>query len=209
MSQQVEPLTGCVIVITSDRRKRELAAALERRGATIAHAHAHSHALSTVPHIDDAHLIADARELVARPPDMVVATTGIGCREWIEAAGVTVSYPTRWRLGALVRELVKHFSENTVGIPTPEGTLVMRATTAVLNGRVLPLTPTGLEILRALAGAGGNVVTREDLADLLPGGQASNHAVDAAINRLRENAQSRALVRTVVKRGYALEVSVS
>jgi uroporphyrinogen-III synthase len=127
----------------------------------------------------------------------------------LEAAGLVVSYPSRWRLGALVRELVTHFSDNTIGIRTPDGLLVMRATAAVLNGRILPLTPTGLEILRVLAGAAGNVVPREDLADLLPGGHASSHAVDAAINRLRENAESRTLVRTVVKRGYALAVSES
>ena len=371
MTVQGEPLTGCVIVITADRRKAELASALERRGATIAHAPA----LSIIPHIDDPQLLAATRAIIARPPDIVVALTGIGFRGWLEAAdaggiatelvwairdarlvargpkargaiqaagleadwvaesetaaevrdyllaegvdglriaiqhhgngsdgldeaftaagaevqsllvygwgapidkiphfewldraaagqadavvftsapaaemwlegaksqgifeaivqrtvdlrlcltavgpvtaaplkaaGLVVSYPTRWRLGALVREIVTHFSQNSVGIATPEGPLVMRATTAVLDGRVLPLTPTGLEILRVLAAAAGNVVPREELADLLPGNQASNHAVDAAINRLREHAESRTLVRTVVKRGYALAVSAA
>lgn len=118
-------------------------------------------------------------------------------------------YPSRWRLGALVRELVQHFSSATTSVPTIDGPLVMRATTAVLDGRVLPMTPTGLEILRVLAQAGGNVVTREQVARMLPGAQASGHAVDAAINRLRENSGSRHLVRTVVKRGYALSVTVA
>jgi uroporphyrinogen-III synthase len=83
----------------------------------------------------------------------------------------------------------------------------MRANAALLDGAVLPLSPTGLEILRALVRAGGNVVTRERLAELLPSGSTGTHAVEAAINRLRENAGSRALVRTVVKRGYALGVA--
>ncbi|WP_297082867.1 uroporphyrinogen-III synthase [uncultured Demequina sp.] len=371
MSHVGEPLAGCVMVITADRRKRELAAALERRGADVRFAPA----LSTVSHLDDAQLIEDTRAIIAEPPDVVVATTGIGFRGWIEAAdaagiaeplldvlrdarlvargpkargaiqqngleadwvaesetaaelrdfllaegvkglriavqhhgngsdgldeafttagatvqslviygwgppvdpephrewidrtaagevdavlftsapgaqewvdgvrsagvldavrqraagaglvlasvgpvtagplvdaGLQTCYPDRWRLGALVRELVKDFSENTTSIPTPDGPLVMRAGAAVLDGRVLSLTPTGLEILRALAKAGGNVLTREQLGELLPGAQAGPHAVEAAINRLRENSGSRTLVRTVVKRGYALAVTAA
>ncbi|GIG55056.1 uroporphyrinogen-III synthase [Demequina activiva] len=366
-----EPLAGCVMVITADRRKRELAAALERRGAEVRFAPA----LSTVSHLDDAQLIADTRALIEQPPDIVVATTGIGFRGWVEAAdaaglaeellavmsrarliargpkargaiqqngleadwvaetetaaelrdfllaegveglriavqhhgngsdgldeafvaagatvqslviygwgppldpephrewidlaasgavdavlftsapgaeawisgvreagvfdavraraaagdlvlasvgpitaspledaGLVTSYPDRWRLGALVRELVKHYSENSASICTPDGQLVMRAGAAVLDGRVLPLTPTGLELLRALAKAGGNVLTREQLGEILPGAQTGPHAVEAAINRLRENSGSRSLVRTVVKRGYALAVTAS
>ncbi|WP_061965687.1 uroporphyrinogen-III synthase [Demequina aurantiaca] len=364
-----EPLAGCVMVITADRRKRELASALERRGATIQHAAA----LSTIPHLDDERLIADTRAIIANPPHVVVATTGIGFRGWIEAAdaagladdlldclrgarliargpkargaiqaaglesdwvaesetaaelrdyllaegvnglriavqhhgngsdgldeaftsagaevqslliygwgppvepdahrewvqraadggvdavlftsapgayewlgtarelgvveevkrrsadrslvmaavgpvtagpleavGITTCYPERWRLGALIRELVRHYAEDSVGQQTASGMLVMRATTAVLDGRVLPLTPTGLEILRALASAGGNVLTRDQLAELLPGAQAGPHAVEAAINRLRENSGAKGIVRTVVKRGYALGVT--
>lgn len=371
MSHVGEPLAGCVMVITADRRKRELAAALERRGAEVKFAPA----LSTVSHLDDERLIADTRALIANPPDVVVATTGIGFRGWIEAAdaaglaedliavmrrarliargpkargaiqqngleadwvaetetaaelrdfllaegveglriavqhhgngsdgldeafeaagatvqslviygwgppldpephrawidqaaagavdavlftsapgaeawlagvrdagvfepirdsaasgdlvlasvgpvtaspletaGLATSYPDRWRLGALVRELVKHYSENTSAISTPDGALVMRASSAVLDGRVLPLTPTGLALLRALAKAGGNVLTREQLGDLLPGAQTGPHAVEAAINRLRENSGSRTLIRTVVKRGYALAVTAA
>ncbi|PKQ14357.1 MAG: uroporphyrinogen-III synthase, partial [Actinobacteria bacterium HGW-Actinobacteria-8] len=82
MSSIGEPLAGCVIVITADRRKRELGTALERRGATVRHAPA----LSTVPHLDDAQLVADTRALIDDPPDVVVATTGIGFRGWIESA---------------------------------------------------------------------------------------------------------------------------
>jgi len=364
-----EPLAGCVMVITADRRKRELASALQRRGATIQHAAA----LSTIPHLDDERLVEATRALIERPPQIVVATTGIGFRGWIEAAdaagqadelleclrgarliargpkargaiqaagleadwvaetetaaelrdyllaegvrglriavqhhgngsdgldeafiaagaqvqsvlvygwgpplepdvhrewieraargaadavlftsapgaqswletanelgaidelarrsvkgslvmaavgpvtakpledaGIPVCYPGRWRLGAMIRELVKHYSENSAGIVTADGTLVMRATAAVLDGRVLPLTPTGLDILRTLVDANGDVLTRDDLSALLPGAQVGPHAVEAAINRLRENAGSKGIVRTVVKRGYALGVA--
>ena len=75
-------LDGCTIVIAVDRRSLELAAALERHGAAVRHAPA----LTIVPHIDDEALIARTRELIESPPDIVVATTGVGFRGWMEAA---------------------------------------------------------------------------------------------------------------------------
>jgi uroporphyrinogen-III synthase len=366
-----EPLAGCVMVVTADRRKTELATALARRGAIVKHAPA----LSTIPQLDDPELIAQTRKLIAAPPDVVVATTGIGFRGWVEAAdtagladdliaalsgarlvargpkargaiqaagletdwvaesetaaevrdyliaegikglsiaiqhhgngsdgldeaftaagasvralrvygyggppepelhrewvmqaawggadavlftsapgaqswietafaegvqaaiaqrsasqelvvaavgpvtaaplieaGFTVKYPDRSRMGALVRMLVQDFTDSAGGIPTPHGRLVMRAGAAVLDGRVLPLTPTGLELLRALARACGNVLSREELALILPGPDATPHAVEAAINRLRETSGAPGIVRTVVKRGYALAVNLA
>lgn len=75
-------LAGCTVVIAVDRRAGELAAALERHGAVVRHAPA----LTILPHIDDETLLARTRELIARPPDFVVATTGVGFRGWMEAA---------------------------------------------------------------------------------------------------------------------------
>jgi uroporphyrinogen-III synthase len=75
-------LIGCSIVIAVDRRSSELAAALERHGARVRQAPA----LTIVPHIDDEALIEATRDLVERPPDIVVATTGVGFRGWMEAA---------------------------------------------------------------------------------------------------------------------------
>lgn len=75
-------LEGCEIVIAVDRRAGELAAALERHGASVRRAPA----LSIVPHVDDAALLDATRALIADPPDIVVATTGVGFRGWLEAA---------------------------------------------------------------------------------------------------------------------------
>lgn len=370
MGVTAEPLLGCAMVITADRRSREFAAALTRRGATVAHAPA----LRTVPHLDDEQLIVETARLIASPPDIVVATTGIGFRAWVEAAdargmaddllrvlgearlvargpkargaiqaaglesdwvaesetaaevqeyllaenlrgariaiqhhgkggggldeafadagatvhslvvygwgppldaeaheqwidraaagacdavlftsapgaeswldtvaarghldrlresthagalvlgsvgpvtaapledaGLRTIYPERWRLGALVRTLTAHFDAAPAPVPTRAGPLVMRATTAVLNGRVLPLTPMGFALLRQLAAADGGAVTREALAMRLPG-RGDAHAVEAAVNRLREACGTKDLVRTVVKRGYALAVTAA
>lgn len=359
-------LAGCVVAVTADRRFKELAAALERRGATVEHAPA----LEVVPHLDDEGLVACTREVIARPPDVVVATTGIGFRGWIEAAdaaglaedlldvfatarliargpkargaieaaGLTADWvaqsetaaeirefllaegvrglrvavqhhgsgadgldeafadagatvcsvvvyswgpadpdvlassvrrtaeglldavvftsapgvhawlaaaspdhldairtrnlaghlvlatvgpvtaaplvdagleplvPARWRLGAVVRELVTHYAQQPP-IRTVAGPLSVRAGGAVLDGRALALTPAGAAILAELAGAEGAVVPRERLGALLPGGSSDGHAVEAAIARLRECCGSKELVRTVVKRGYALALA--
>ncbi|MGL5864531.1 MAG: uroporphyrinogen-III synthase [Dermatophilaceae bacterium] len=361
-------LAGCVVAVTADRRFKELAAALERRGATVEHAPA----LEVVPHLDDEELLHRTRGILDAPPDVVVATTGIGFRGWveaadaaglaepllevlaaarliargpkargaIEAAGLTADWvatsetaaeieqfllaegvagqritvqhhgsgsdgldeafvaagatvtglvvyrygpadaavlaasarsaaggrldavvftsapgaqawlaagtdhersairahnvagrlvlatvgpvtaapleqaglrplvPGRWRLGAMVRSLVTHYAEQPV-LATVAGGLVLRARGAVLNGRVLPLTPAGVAILAELAGARGAVVPRERLQALLPGGSHDGHALETAVGRVREACGSRDVVRNVVKRGYALALEGS
>lgn len=365
-------MAGCTVLVTADRRSGELAAALERRGARVRHAPA----LSMIPHVDDDALIGATRALVADPPDVVVATTGVGFRAWIEAAdahgfaddllrvlagsrivargpkargaiqaaglqadwvaesetsaevaevllsegvgglhvaiqhhgagadgldvvfdkagarvsslvvyrwgptpdpaavvasvhaaaageidavvftsapgahawlaavddegvapsvlarftsgamvaaavgpvtarplearGVPTLQPERGRLGALVRALVGHYEQiESVALATVGGPLVIHARVAVLGGRVLPLSPTGVEVLRLLAAAGGDVVPREKVLDILPGVSRDPHAVEVAVARLREAAGRKDLVKTVVKRGYRLELAHS
>ncbi len=363
-------MAGCTVLVTADRRSGELAAALERRGAAVRHAPA----LSMVPHVDDDALIAATRALVADRPDVVVATTGVGFRAWIEAAdahgladellttlqgarlvargpkargaiqaaglqadwvaesetsaevaevllsegvaglhvaiqhhgagadgldevfekagarvsrlvvyrwgpapdpdavrasvqaaaageidavaftsapgaeawlqaveeagagpqvvrrftggdmvaaavgpvtarplesrGIPTLQPERGRLGALVRAIVGHYEHiESVALATVAGPLVIRARVAVLDGRVLPLSPTGVEVLRLLASAGGDVVPRDKVLDVLPGASRDPHAVEVAVARLREATGRRDLVKTVVKRGYRLELA--
>ncbi|MEX0152340.1 uroporphyrinogen-III synthase [Microbacterium sp. LMI1-1-1.1] len=75
-------LLGCTVLLPVDRRSGELSAALERHGARVRVAPA----LTIVPHVDDDELIAHTRALVDDPPDIVVATTGVGFRGWMETA---------------------------------------------------------------------------------------------------------------------------
>lgn len=75
-------LQGCTVLLPVDRRSGELSAALERHGARVRVAPA----LTIVPHVDDEELIAQTRTLVDDPPDVVVATTGVGFRAWMETA---------------------------------------------------------------------------------------------------------------------------
>jgi uroporphyrinogen-III synthase len=76
------PLAGFTVAVTAARRKEELGALLDRRGARVIHAPA----IRIVPLADDAELVAATREVLARPIDLVVATTGVGFRGWLEAA---------------------------------------------------------------------------------------------------------------------------
>jgi uroporphyrinogen-III synthase len=75
-------LAGCTIIVAADRRSVDLATALERRGAVVHRAPA----LSIVPNADDAELMRRTRMLVESPPDVVVVTTGVGFRGWMDAA---------------------------------------------------------------------------------------------------------------------------
>ncbi|MCW3494279.1 uroporphyrinogen-III synthase [Microbacterium sp. SSM24] len=362
-------LDGCTFVIAVDRRSLELAAALERHGATVRHAPA----LTIVPHIDDDALIARTRELIAHPPEVVVATTGVGFRGWMEAAdeaglldelqaaldgaqivargpkargaiqqagltadwvaesetstelgeyllaegvggrriavqhhgsgadgldelfadagadvvsltvyrwgpppdavavcrsvtataqgdvdavlftsapgaaewlaaaaregvlddivaltrtgrvlmaavgpitagplvdvGITPLIAERGRLGSLVRAVVTHFGGgHTASLPTTAGRLELRSSGAVLDGIHVPLSRTGADVLAALFEAGGGVVSRQRLQSALPRSNENTHAVEMAVARVREALSVPDLIKTVVKRGYRLNV---
>jgi uroporphyrinogen-III synthase len=77
-----QPLAGFTVAVTAERRRDELTALLRRRGARVVSAAA----ISIVPLHDDAALHAATAACVQLPPDIVVATTGIGFRGWLEAA---------------------------------------------------------------------------------------------------------------------------
>ena len=364
-------MAGCVVLVTADRRSGELASALTRRGASVRHAPA----LTIVPHEHDEELVLATKELIATPPDVVVVTTGIGLRGWIEAAdaaghadelldvlgrarivargpkargaiqaaGLTADWvaesetsaeilellldegvaglrvavqhhgagadgldtelaaagadvaslvvyrwgptpdpvalaqsvrdaaagdidavvftsapgasawlaaadaegvlpeivartasgclvaaavgpvtaqplqdsgiepivPDRGRLGALVRRLVHHYElAQSTAVSTLAGHVQVRRTVALLDGRVLPLSPSGLAVLRLLADAHGEVVSRTDVLAVLPGDSTDPHAAEVAIGRLRD-VGGRGLVQTVVKRGYRLALAAT
>lgn len=75
-------LTGTRVVLTAQRKAEEFARALERRGVAVLRAPALSH----VPHVNDPQLLRDTCALIAAPPDVLVVTTGVGLRGWLEAA---------------------------------------------------------------------------------------------------------------------------
>ncbi|GAA1090696.1 uroporphyrinogen-III synthase [Tsukamurella spumae] len=76
------PLLGFTVAVTAARRADEQTTLLERRGAAVIAAPA----IAMVPLSDDERLRAATDELLESPPDLLVATTGIGFRGWLEAA---------------------------------------------------------------------------------------------------------------------------
>lgn len=86
------PLAGFTVAVTAARRREELTALLERRGARVVEAPA----IRIVPTGDNDELLATTRACIAASPDVVVVTTGIGFRGWMEAAD-------GWDLGEQLR----------------------------------------------------------------------------------------------------------
>jgi uroporphyrinogen-III synthase len=120
----------------------------------------------------------------------------------LTAAGVPTRRPERARLGALAREVVAALPERDPVLAVAGGTLQVRGSAAVRDGRLVELPPGPLAVLRALAAHPGTVLSRADLVAVLPGG-GDAHAVEMAVTRLRA-ALGAPLVQTVVERGYRL-----
>jgi uroporphyrinogen-III synthase len=78
----VASLTGFTVAITASRRVDEFTTMLRRRGADVVAAAA----MSMVPLPDDVRLRAATEDVIDAPPDVLIATTGIGFRGWVEAA---------------------------------------------------------------------------------------------------------------------------
>jgi uroporphyrinogen-III synthase len=93
----IEPLAGYTVGITAARRREEFAAALERRGAAVISAPA----IRIVPLADDRELRAATRRCLEAPLDIVIATTGIGFRGWVEAADA-------WGIGDELGKVIGH-----------------------------------------------------------------------------------------------------
>jgi uroporphyrinogen-III synthase len=107
------PLTGFRVAVTSARRSEELSALLTRRGADVTSAAA----ITMVPLPDDAELRANTEALIAAPPDIVIATTGIGLRGWIAGAD-------GW---GLARELTAALGNARIVSRGPKATGALRA----------------------------------------------------------------------------------
>lgn len=81
----LDPLDGFTIGITADRRWEQQAELLTRRGASVLH----GPTISTLYLGSDEDLRRATLELIKRPPDYLIATTGIGMRAWLEAASAS------------------------------------------------------------------------------------------------------------------------
>lgn len=76
------PLSGFVVGVTADRRSGEQIELLQRKGATVLH----GPTIQTHPLGAEKAVLDVTRQLIRRPPDLTVITTGLGVRGWFEAA---------------------------------------------------------------------------------------------------------------------------
>jgi uroporphyrinogen-III synthase len=132
------PLTGFRVAVTSARRADELTALLERRGATVTSAAA----IAIVPLPDDDELREHTQALIDVPPDIVIATTGIGFRGWIAATD-------GW---GLTHELLVALGKARVVSRGPKATGALRA--AGLPEKWSPESESSRELLHYLVEGG-------------------------------------------------------
>lgn len=121
--------------------------------------------------------------------------------------GIPTSAPERMRLGALARHITDELpllQSRTISVAGH--LLEIRGTCVLVDGVVKELSPAAMATIRALAHHPGAVVSRTDLLRALPGGGTDTHAIETAVLRLRTALGDKAMVATVVKRGYRLSV---
>ncbi len=121
-------------------------------------------------------------------------------------ADIPVVSPERFRLGALVKEVVEQLPARAQHLEPAGHRLELRGHAVVLDEALLPLPGAAMALLNELAARPGQVLTREGLGRLLPGESSDGHAVEVAIGRLRAALGDPAIIQTVVKRGYRLRV---
>ena len=154
------PLSGYTVAVTAERRREELGALLERRGARVVYAAT----VRIVPLADDADLVAATSDVLARPVDLVVATTAVGFRGWLSAAEA-------WHL-----PLIDHLRSATALARGPKARGALRG--AGLVDAWSPASESSAEVLtHLLSGAEGPLEGRriavqlhgDPLADLVAG----------------------------------------
>jgi uroporphyrinogen-III synthase len=138
IGQSAAPLTGYRIAVTSARRSEELCALLSRQGAEVCSAAA----INMIALPDDDELHSNTEALIAQPPDILVAHTGIGFRAWVAAA-------EGW---GLANQLITSLSSARIVARGPKATGALRA--AGLHEQWSPESESSQEVLKYLLGCG-------------------------------------------------------
>jgi len=128
------PLTGYRIAVTSARRAEELCALLRRNGAEVSSAPA----INMIALPDDDELHSNTEVLIAEPPDILVAHTGIGIRGWLAAA-------EGW---GLANQLIASLSSARILARGPKATGALRS--AGLHEEWSPKSESSTELLNYL-----------------------------------------------------------
>ncbi|MDX3096127.1 uroporphyrinogen-III synthase [Streptomyces sp. ME19-03-3] len=136
--------------------------------------------------------------------DVLAACVGPVTALPLQAHDIPTAQPERFRLGPLVQLLAAELPGRARALPVAGRRLEIRGHAVLVDGRLRPVPPAGMALLRALARRPGWVVSRADLLRALPGAGRDEHAVETAMTRLRAALGAPKLIQTVVKRGYRL-----
>lgn len=135
---ELAPLTGYRVAVTSANRAEELCALLRRNGAEVFSAAA----INIIALPDDDELQSHTEAVIAQPPDILVAHTGIGFRGWVAAAD-------GW---GLATQLLASLSESRIVARGPKATGALRATG--LHEEWSPQSESSREVLNYLIESG-------------------------------------------------------
>jgi uroporphyrinogen-III synthase len=122
--------------------------------------------------------------------------------------GIPVVSPQRYRLGALVRSVALELPARCPTARVNGHEVQVRGYAVMLDGAAVCAPPASMAVLRVLATRAGRVFSRAELREVLPAGDAGDHAVEMAITRLRAALGDTDLIETVIKRGYRLRTEV-
>ncbi|MFG3044961.1 uroporphyrinogen-III synthase [Streptomyces sp. NPDC048241] len=143
--------------------------------------------------------------------DVLALCVGPVCARPLLEVGAEPVWPGRGRLGAMVHLLTATLpGRDRHPVPAGDRTLILQGNALLLGddaqAEAVWLTPGSARVLRALAERPGWVVGRPELLRRVwPGRGADEHAVEAAVTRLRAAlGPYSSLIRTVPKRGYRL-----
>ena len=146
-------------------------------------------------------------ELVAAMRDDVLAIcVGPVTSAPLRRLGIATTHPERYRLGALARLITDELPCRARQFAAAGHQFSLRSGGVAVDGRMRPVPPAGMALMRRLMVQPGLVVSREELLAQLPGGGDDTHAVETAMARLRSALGAHDIIATVVKRGYRLAI---
>ncbi|CAN5460141.1 uroporphyrinogen-III synthase [soil metagenome] len=112
--------------------------------------------------------------------------------------------PVAPRLGSMVTTLAAYVSTSRELVQVDTAEVLMGASTIVVDGSVIELTPREREVLGMLVRRPGIVVNKAQLLSHVWQGAADDHAVEVTVGRLRRRLDGMLRVETVPRRGYRL-----
>jgi len=194
------PLKGYRIAVTSARRSEDLCALLSRQGAEVCSAPA----ITMIALPDDDELHGNTEALIARPPDILLAHTGIGFRGWLAAA-------EGWDL---LNPLLSSLSSARIVSRGPKATGALRA--AGLREEWSPESESSQEVLQYLLESGvsgmrvavqlhGAADAWDPFPEFLDGLRFAGAEV-VPVRVYRWALEDKDIIATVIKRGYRLAI---